>query len=178
MTLCENRISRGYANLVLKNTLTHELIHAFDDKYGALAFDGLVNIANKDFKSIIYTFTALFFRFRNWYAWWYFFKTRKQKGCNGQDTNWKDPQYLACSEVRAANLSGDCHWRMVNAFDTNCISFANMFCTYTPLPICFKNYRCSTLLYHFPCTGIGTTKCKSKFLLHREMSFANIPWGT
>ncbi|KAK9802816.1 hypothetical protein WJX73_000295 [Symbiochloris irregularis] len=30
--------------------------------------------------------------------------------CRGKDIDWTNCEHHACSEVRAANLSGDCHW--------------------------------------------------------------------
>lgn len=37
--------------------------------------------------------------------------------------NWLDLKQHACSEVRASNLSGDCHW--VNEFFRGTLSFSN-----------------------------------------------------
>ena len=33
--------------------------------------------------------------------------------CRGADLDWTDCEHHACSEVRAASLSGDCHFKQV-----------------------------------------------------------------
>lgn len=63
ITLCENYI--GNSRTHIEHTITHELIHAYDDFYGV---------------------------------------------CGTSDFDWKNCKHRACSEVRAAAMSGDCNY--------------------------------------------------------------------
>ena len=78
------------------HALTHELIHAYDHCRWVLTSndDALFALPTALTRSLVRSLVRSFVR------------------CRGKDLDWTNCQHHACSEIRAASLSGDCNFKM------------------------------------------------------------------
>lgn len=100
--------------------------------------------------------------------------------CTRRKMDWMDVRHHACSEVRAANLSGDCHWCVRCCWCCCCYAFARtrsfwriVFLLSTRLLLSFERRLIITLSSSFLCVRVCVRVCviNNIIVIHRVNEF-------